>query len=153
MGLRWSAGWRSSLRKARFFLGVESVVFGRQAMGETVRHGSLRDKISLFRDKKRVLHDVNRLEGAIAAQLARKAVAAGNIAMASLIYAAPDAEILLPLMRGAMADSGCEAGASAFEGIIFGRVLAPDAASLRRCVVAVLKSCRGERELPRSWQS
>jgi len=134
------------------FLGVESVVFGRQAMGETVRQGSLRDRISLVRDKKLVLHDVNRLEGEIAAQLARKAVASGNIAMASLIYAGPDADSLLPLIRGAMAEQACEAGASAFEGIIFGRILAPSAADLRRCVVAVLNSSRDGRALPRSWQ-
>lgn len=135
------------------FLGVESIVFGRQAMGETVRSGKLRDRITLRRGKTLVLHDVNRLEGEIAARLARKAVAAGNIAMASLIYAGPDTEILLPCMRGAMEAQNCEAGASAFDGIIFGRILAPSAADLRRCVVAVLNACRDGRALPRSWQS
>lgn len=134
------------------FLGVESVVFGRQAMGETVRRGKLRDRITLRQSKKLVLQDISRLEGEIAARLARKAVAAGNIAMASVIYAGPDADGLLPLMREAMAAQACEAGASAFEGIVFGRMLAPDAAALQRCVVAVLKSCRNGRAPPRSWQ-
>jgi urease accessory protein len=135
------------------FLGVESVVFGRQAMGETVQYGKLRDRITLRQGGKLLLHDVNRLEGEIAARLTRKAVAGGNIAMASLIYGGPDIEVLLPCMRAAMAAQKCEAGASAFDGIIFGRILAPSAADLRRCVVAVLNACRDGRALPRSWQS
>lgn len=135
------------------FLGVESLVFGRQAMGERVRLGWLRDRISLRRGADLVLHDVNRLQGEIAGQLARNAVAAGNIAMASVIYAGPDTEALLPRMREAMAAQDCEAGASAFEGIIFGRVVARDAAGLRRCMVAILNTCRDGRVLPRSWQS
>jgi hypothetical protein len=46
----------------------------------------------------------------------------------------------------------CEAGASAFEGIILTRILAPSAAALRLAVVAVLKTCRDHRPLPRTWQ-
>jgi urease accessory protein len=135
------------------FLGIESIVFGRQAMGETVQDGRLRDQISLRRGKSLVLHDVNRLQGAITRQLARRAVAAGNIAIASLVYAGPDTDVLLPRIRGAMAEQGCESGASAFEGIIFGRMLAPNSAELRRCLVGVLNACRSDRALPRSWQS
>ncbi len=136
-----------------YFLGVESLVFGRQAMGEIVMQGSLRDRVRLKRAGELVHNDVNRLEGVIAAQLARKAVAAANIAMTSLIYAGPDAGSYLPRIRRAMAELGaCEAGASAFDGIIFGRILAPDAAMLRRCLVAVLTCLRDGRALPRSWQ-
>jgi urease accessory protein len=150
-GFALKRGLEIELEEDSRFLGVESVVFGRQAMGEVMRFGSLRDRITLRRDGKLVLQDLNRLEGPIGALLGREAMAAGNIAMASVIYAGPDAEVFLPRMRVAMA--GCEAGASAFEGIVFGRILAPSSAELRRCVVAVLKACRGEQESPRSWQS
>ncbi len=135
------------------FLGLESVVFGRQAMGEAVRRGRLRDRITLRRGTALVLYDVNRLEGEIAARLARKAMADGHIAMASLIYAGPGTKDFLPRIRAAMAVQDCEAGASAFGGIIFGRILAPNAAALRRCVAAVLNQCLDGQALPRSWQS
>jgi urease accessory protein len=135
------------------FLGVESIVFGRQAMGETVQFGALNDSISLRRNGTLVLQDMTRLHGDIAVQLSRKAVAAGNIAMASIIYAGPDLDARLQAIRACLGDTQCEAGASAFEGIVFTRILAPSAAALRAGVVAVLKICRDNRALPRSWQS
>jgi urease accessory protein len=130
------------------YLGVESLVFGRQAMGETIRAGTLNDKIRLRRGEKLILQDMTRLHGDIAAQLARKAIANGAIAVASLIYAAPDAAEKLPAIRAALA--GSNAGASAFEGIIFARILAPSAFSLRKCLVAALHACGAV--LPKVWQ-
>lgn len=134
------------------FLGVESLIFGRQAMGEQINLGRLNDRILLRRAGTLQLHDVTRLEGDIAAQLGRKAVAAGNIGMASIIYAGPDIARRLSAIRAALAGQHIEAGASAFEGIILIRILAPTAAALRTGLVAVLKTCRDDRPLPRSWQ-
>ncbi|OYV33627.1 MAG: hypothetical protein B7Z81_11115, partial [Acidocella sp. 20-61-6] len=51
------------------YLGVESLVFGRKAMGEVVSAGFLRDRIVLRREGRLVLQDMTRLEGDIAAQL------------------------------------------------------------------------------------
>jgi urease accessory protein len=134
------------------FLGVESLIFGRQAMGEQIKLGRLNDRILLRRGKILVLQDITRLEGDIAAKLGRKAVAAGNIGMASMIYAGPDIARRLSAIRAALAEQPVEAGASAFEGIILIRMLARSAAELRAGVVAVLKTCRDNRPLPRSWQ-
>jgi len=130
------------------YLGVETLIFGRQAMGETIRAGFLRDRIMLRRNKKTLLQDMTRLDGDIAAQLARKAVADGAMAVASLIYAAPDTEEKLPAVRAALASH--HAGASSFDGIIFARILAPSAISLRKCLVAALHACGAV--LPKVWQ-
>ncbi len=135
------------------FLGVESLVFGRQAMGERVKFGNLNDRISLRRNGVLLLQDMTRLHGVIAAQLARKAVAAGNIGIANILYAGPDIPARLHAIRTTLANIPCEAGASAFDGVILSRILAPSAAALRAGVVAVLKTCRDDRPLPRSWQS
>jgi urease accessory protein len=93
---------------------------------------------------------MTRLDGDIAKILSRKAVAGGAVAVASIIYAAPDAASRLAALRTAL--QGCEAGVSAFEGIVFIRLLAPSAISLRICVVAALKFCRNGAVLPRVWQ-
>ncbi len=45
------------------FLGVETLVFGRAAMGETVRQASLRDLIRVRRGGALLLHDAIRLDG------------------------------------------------------------------------------------------
>jgi urease accessory protein len=130
------------------YLGVESLIFGRQAMGETIQTGCLDDQITLRRGETLILQDMTRLHGNIAAQLARKAVGNGAMAAASLIYAAPDVTERLPALRTAL--TGNHAGASAFEGIIFARILAPSAISLRKCVVAALHACGAV--LPKVWQ-
>jgi urease accessory protein len=130
------------------FLGVESVIFGRQAMGETIQTGHLNDRITLRRASRLILQDMTRLDGDIATQLARKAVGSGAVAVASLIYAAPAAAQKLPAIRAALA--GHHAGASLFENIIFARLLAPSAISLRKCLIAALHACGAV--LPKVWQ-
>jgi urease accessory protein len=135
------------------FLGVESLVFGRQAMGEIVTAGFLRDSITLRRDGVLVLRDMTRLDGDIAAILAREAVAGGRMAMAALIYAAPDAAACLDELRSMLAAQNCVAGATVLDGVLRVRILAPTASSLRTCLIAALKICRGGRPLPRTWQT
>ena len=46
---RSTAGWRSNMAADARFLGVETLVFGRAAMGETVRQALLRDLIQVRR--------------------------------------------------------------------------------------------------------
>jgi urease accessory protein len=133
-----------------WFLGVESLVFGRAAMGETVRHGSLRDMIRIRRGGRLLLHDAVRLAGDIAQALARPAIAAGARSVATIVYVAPDAEARLTGVRAAL--DGAEAGASAWDGMLLARMLAPESATLRRMVTAALAVLRGARSLPRVWR-
>jgi urease accessory protein len=85
------------------FLGVESLVFGRKAMGERVEHAHLRDLIRIRRGETLLLHDAIRLDGAVDALLQRPAIAGGAAAMATLVYVAPDAEHKLAVLRAAFA--------------------------------------------------
>jgi urease accessory protein len=139
-----------ALAQDAVFLGVEALVFGRQAMGEVLRAGHLRDQISLWRDGRLVLQDMTRLDGEIAAQLDRPAVASGARAMAALILAGPGAEQKLAPLREALA--GAQAGVSVVAQTLFVRILAPDGASLRNCVQTALDICRDGRALPKLWQ-
>jgi len=132
------------------FLAVESFVYGRQAMGEQVHEGRLRDAIRLRRNGVLQLAEMTRLDGDIAATLQRKSVGDGRMAMASLIYAAPNAAARLAPLRAAL--DGHMAGASIVEGILRARLLAPTAASLRNAVIAAIAVCRDGRALPRVWQ-
>ena len=134
------------------YLGVESLVFGRQAMGEFVRSGHLRDRVSLRRGGKLIFQDMIRLDGDIQAVLARKAVANGAAAVASMIYACENAAARLDAVRAAVQDQGCEAGATMLEGLLLVRLLAPSSARLRTGLNAALHICREGRALPRVWQ-
>jgi urease accessory protein len=135
------------------FLGVESILFGRQAMREILRAGELHDRIVLRRGKQILLQDMTRLQGDIAGRLARTAIGNGAAAMASIILAAPDAPARLAGLRHVLAESGLTAGATVFNGIVFARILAQDGCGLRNCVIAAVTNLRDGRPMPRVWQS
>jgi urease accessory protein len=137
-----------ALARESWFLGVEMLVFGRAATGEVVRAARVRDVVALHRDGTPVLHEAVRIAGDAEALLGRPAVAAGARALAILVHAAPDAEARVDAVRAALGDA--EAGASAWDGLLVARVLAPDGAALRRVVVRVLSAVRN-RPLPRVW--
>lgn len=129
------------------FLGVESLVFGRTAMGEIVKTASVHDLIEIRRDGQLLLHDAIRLSGAVESVLARKATADGARAIATVVLLAPEAEDLLEPVRAACP----QFGVSAWDGMLIARVLAADGAALRAAVVAILRVLRGGRPLPRVW--
>ena len=131
------------------FLGVESLVFGRAAMGERVRTARIRDTIRVRRDGVLILHDAIRLPEGVDAALARPAIAAGARAMATMLLVAADAASRLDPLRAALAAQ--QAGASAWNGMLLARILAPDAATLRRAVIAALECLRDGRAPPRVW--
>ncbi len=135
------------------FLGLEMLVFGRTAMNETVHQASIRDRITLHRAGRLVLHDAIRLDGPVAATLDRPAVARGARAVATLLFAAPEAPTLLDPLRAALAPF--EAGVSVLDEaggpLLIVRIVAADGAVLRRAVVAGLNILRAGRTLPRVW--
>ena len=125
------------------FLGVETLVFGRSAMGEIVDQARLRDAVSIRRGGRLVLADAIRLDGDVNALLRRPAIAAGAKAMATLWYVARDAAAALESLRAAFVTAhAVECGASAWDGMLVARILAADAASLRSHVVAALRVLR-----------
>jgi urease accessory protein len=132
-----------------WFLGVESLVFGRTAMGEAVRRVALSDLVEVRRAGRLVLHDRIRFEGDAAVALGRLAVGAGACAVATLVLVAPEAGERVAAVRAALASF--EAGASAWDGMLVARIVAKDGACLRAAVVAGLAALRAGRPLPRVW--
>ncbi len=126
------------------FLCVESLVFGRAAMGERVITASLRDLIHIRRGGVVLLHDAIRLEGEVDATLRR--TAAGARALATLVFVAPEAEAHLNAVRAAG-----DFAASAWNGMLIARILHHDAAATRRDVMTILGVLRDDRPLPRAW--
>ena len=137
------------------FIGVESLVFGRALMGETVRAARLADTIRIRRDGRLLLHDAIRLDGDLATAMARPAIGAGAGAVATLLYVAPDAPARLDALRAAWAagavEGAVEGGASCWDGMLVGRLVARDGAALRAAVASGLECLRDGRALPRVW--
>lgn len=130
------------------FLMVEPVVFGRAAMGEELRDARFHDRVEINRAGAPLWLDAVRLEGDLAAQMDRAVFGKGARAMASLVYAGPDAEAFLDRLRALLPDT---AGASLVrDGLLAARLLAPDSYTLRQSLVPALKLLNHD-EIPRPW--
>jgi urease accessory protein len=133
-------------------LAVETLVFGRLAMGETCIDARLRDGWRLRRDGRLVYADETRLDHA-GATLDRLGCGAGARAVATIVAAAPDIEARLPDARAALAEAGdaVEAGVSAFDGIIVARLVSASPVRLRKAAIDAIVGLSG-RKPPRLWQ-
>ena len=131
-------------------LALESLTFGRAAMGETIRRLHLRDDWRMRRDGRLVHAEALRLD----AIPQTRATMAGVRASATLLYAAPDAEARRDAARAVLSaacPAAVEAGISAWRGLLVARLLAPSAQALRAALVPLILHLRGA-PLPRVWQ-
>lgn len=129
---------------------VEMLVFGRSAMGEEVARGNLFDRWRVRAGGALVFAESLHLHGAVAENLARRAVASEGCAVASVLkFPASDADV--GAVRELQNFTG-EVGVSVFNGLALARFVAADGASLRRDVIDVLTALGGI-PLPRLWLS
>ena len=128
---------------------LEAVIFGREAMGETVRTGLFHDHWRISRNGALIFADDLRLEDEIASLLDRPSVLNGNRAMATALLVAPDCERLLDPVRTALGAAG---GASAWKGKLVMRLAAADGFQLRRALLPALAVLMDGRALPKVWE-
>ena len=131
---------------------LEPVVFGRTTMGESVSSGYLRDHWRFTCDSELFHADFFNLSGDISAQLERNAIANGNLAMATLLLVAPDAEMKLDSARALIGYNG---GASWWKtagiGKLLARIVAKDSYELRKVLLPVVDLLNDRAALPKCW--
>ena len=139
------------------FLAVESVIFGRRAMGETVRRAFLSDRWRVRRNG-RLLHAEDlKLSGDIDTLLNRASVAGGATAIATVLVTFPDCGELLPSLRNLLdSSSGASHVKTGAGDKIVVRIAAPTGFLLRRRLIPILDlSCRAvagrNQQLPKIW--
>jgi urease accessory protein len=131
----------------------EAVVFGRAARAEQVEQGFFEDCWRIRREQRLVYAETLRLDGSIAELLRKPSIANGARALATLVHVAPDAEARLESVRQQLSVSdGCDAAASAWNGLLAVRFCAVSVDALRAAVCPFLVAFRGE-PLPRVWLS
>jgi len=133
------------------FLGIETLVFGRDLMGERVHQARLMDRIRIRRGGRWLLHDAVRMNGAVDAMLARTAVAKGARVVTTLFCVAPEAAARLDTAREVLAAHDVDAGASAWDGMLLVRMIGASSATVRKAAIGLLDVLRDGRPLPRVW--
>jgi len=136
------------LAEGASLLMAEAIVFGRSAMGETVRQGCLIDRWRVRRGGRLIFADSVRLDGAIGDTLARPAVAAGAVAVATVLLV-PGDEAKVTAVRALHEQFAGEVGISAWNGIAVARLCARDGAALRHDLTALLAALGTP--VPRLW--
>lgn len=127
---------------------VEAILFGRQAMGETLHSGHLHDRWRIRRDGRLLFADDLRVEDDIAARLAPQPAMAGCRAMATVLFAGAAPE-RLGQARSIIGPGG---GASAWNGKFLARLVEETGLALRRRLEPLLTLLLGGRPLPKVWQ-
>ena len=137
---------------------AEIVAFGRAARGERMSEGLFEDHWRIRRDGRLTYADAVRLEGSIVDHLVRTAIGGGAGACGTIIDLSPEAEGRLDEARALLESAGANgsgpvsAGASAWNGHLALRLLAPDVSRLRAVAARFLEAYRGA-ALPRVWQA
>ncbi len=136
-------------------LALESVVMGREAMGEVVHGLTFRDRWRIRRDGRLVFADETRIAGDAADILAGSATAAGGRAFATLVDCRPGAGEDLERARGLLESlrarlTGLRCGVSTLPDCLVLRFVADTGQELRDGLIGFLETWRGM-ALPRTW--
>jgi urease accessory protein len=131
---------------------VESVVFGRLAMGESVAQARFRDRWHVRRDGRLIHAETFSIGPDLAATLARPAATGGAVAVATVLLVSPDAEAFLPEVRKIIGEEG---GASFWSvggtGKLLARLVAGDGYGLRKRLAPLVGLLNGQAGLPKVW--
>ena len=130
-------------------LAVESIIIGREAMGEQVTSLRLKDRWRIRRDGRLVFADDIAIDGP---PPATPATLGGARAFATVVLVADDAERFLDPVRAVIGGDGGNGGAaSAWSGKLIARLVARDGFELRKSLIPALTVLAGGAALPKSW--
>jgi urease accessory protein len=127
---------------------AETQVFGRTAMNETIVSGGFVDSWRVRRGGRLVFAETTRLDGDIAAKLARPAIGGGAVAVATMLITPCD-EAKIEAWRATRDSLKGQAAISMWNGIAVARFCANDATALRHDMIMQLAALQVE--LPRLW--
>jgi urease accessory protein len=134
-------------------LAAEAVILGRQAMGEVLTQARFRDSWRIRRDGRLIFAEDMAIDGEWAMGFqAKAALGADTAALATVVLVASNAKSQRDSVRDLLASTECEGGASAFDGMLVVRLLAPSGLALRRTLVPILE-LMSRQALPRVWMT
>jgi urease accessory protein len=137
-------------------LAGEAILLGRQAMGEQLNTARFRDRWRIRRDGRLVFAEESTIGGAegdwSAVRAALALLGETTTALATIVNACHGVESRLDSVRAIMESTGIDGGASAFDGLLVIRMVAPSGLVLRKTLLPLLEHCLDGR-LPRVWMT
>ncbi|MEO1248599.1 MAG: urease accessory protein UreD [Pseudomonadota bacterium] len=130
------------------FLGVESLILGRESMGEAVKTGALRDHWRIRRGERLIFADGFSLNGDVGQTIDRLALLSGYRYLSTIICCRANLDSVLEAVRQALAEAGA---ASVFGDKLIARIACDSGPHLREVLGRVLGILMDGRPLPRVW--
>lgn len=130
---------------------VESLVLGRQSMGEVPTHARITDSRTVRREGRPFWRDTLRLGPDALAQADTPAILGGARAMAVIALIAPNASDSAAPLRVLPVQSGAQMAVSGWNGRCIIRITATDGWPLRQQIIRVITTLRAA-PMPRVWQ-
>jgi urease accessory protein len=155
-GSRLRRSFTADVAATAKLLAVESVVFGRTAMGEHFDTGLLHDAWHIRRGGKLIWVDALHLEGEVR-QLRGAPFGFGtSVACSTVLYVGADATQQLTEARRILSQCALPCGATSLHGMVVARIMAADAVELRAVVMQLVAGLRRTAaslpaRLPRVW--
>lgn len=155
-GAQLRRSFSADLAPGARMLALESIVLGRQAMGEDLRVGMLHDSWRIRLGGRLIWADAMRLEGDITA-LRRAPFSLGEArACATLLYVGPDSDEFLEPVHCALANAVEGCGATLLDGLLIVRLFDVDPPRLRAralCIAGLIRHRAAgiSATLPRVW--
>lgn len=137
-------------------LAVESIVFGRTAMGEHFDTGLLHDAWRISRGGKLIWADALHLEGDVRQARSAPFGFGTSVACSTVLYVGADATQQLAEARAILSRCPLPCGATSQDGVMVARIMADDAVELRAAVMQLIAGIRRAAaalpaRLPRVW--
>lgn len=155
-GSRLRRSFAADVAPSGRLLAVESIVFGRTAMGEHFDTGLLHDAWRISRGGKLIWTDALHLEGDVRQHRSAPFGFGTSVACSTVLYVGPDAAQQLAEARGILSQCPLPCGATSLDGVMVARMMADDAVQLRAAVMRLIAGIRRAAaalpaRLPRVW--
>lgn len=133
------------------FFGIETIVFGRKAMGEIINQGELNDAWQVNKNGKLIYSDFNRLKGNINNKIFNPLIMKGNNVFCNIIYTGKKINTYSKRVLKYLNKSNYFAGSSIVNGILLIKILAKDVAEIRSFLDNLIIIFGDKFNLPKIW--
>ena len=139
------------LRPSSNFFAIETLIFGRKAMGEIVKSGELDDALQIYKNNKLLYSDFNRIKGNIDKKIFKSLVLKGNNIFCNIIYTGKKMKMYEKKILNYADKAKYFFGVSIVNGVLLLKIIAGNINDIRDFLSDLVKIFGKDFNLPKVW--
>ena len=139
------------LKSSSNFFGVETLIFGRKAMGEIVKSGELDDALQIYKNNKLLYSDFNKIKGNIDKKIFKSLVLKGNNIFCNVVFTGKKLRMYEKKILSYANKSKYFFGVSVVNGVLLIKILAKNILDIRDFLSDLVKIFGKNFNLPKIW--